>query len=304
LLIKEFMLPGLVKLYALLPLTWVRTFGRLLGWAIYSVDRRYRARVQENLTAAGQFSSEVRKAAIAGVGAGLAEAPWVWGYSPEQLKEWITCEQHELLAELSGGSRPVIFLTPHLGSFEMTARFLAAYLHITVLYKEPEGEKLKAFMAKIRNASNLTAVPANLSGVKTMLKALKSGRAIGILPDQVPTAGEGVWTPFFSQPAYTMTLPERLALATQARVVIVIGTPKIRSPGQKAHWRFELEEMQEVPSPLNINKRFEKIILRHPELYLWGYNRYKRPPGAPEAPIKMARGTMAEEQRADEPLND
>lgn len=289
------MLTRLVKLYSRIPLPLVRQFGRLLGWAIHGLDKRYRNRIRENLNIAGQTSLKVRNAAIAGVGAGLAEAPWVWGYTPEQLKRWILCEQTDLLRELAIGPRPVVFLTPHLGSFEMTARFLAAWLHITVLYKEPDAVGLKAFMAKIRNAKNLVAVPANLGGVKTMLKALKAGRAVGILPDQVPSAGEGRWVEFFSRPAYTMTLPERLAQATKARVVIVVGTPLANRSVGGAYWRFELEEMHEAPSPENINKKFEHIILNRPELYLWGYNRYKRPAGAPEAPVqsfKSPRGSL------------
>jgi Kdo2-lipid IVA lauroyltransferase/acyltransferase len=278
------MLTRLVKLYAFLPLPWVRQLGRILGWAIYALDQRYRRRIHENLRIADQTSPQVRRAAIAGVGAGLAEAPWVWGFKPKELKALTACPQADLLSDLATSSRPVIFLTPHFGSFEMTARFLAAYLPITVLYKEPSSERLKAFMASIRNTEHLTAAPANLGGVKTMLKALKAGEAIGILPDQVPTAGEGVWAPFFSQPAYTMTLPQRLALATNARVVIVVSTPFEDRSAEKAYWRFSLHEMQEPPSPENINKRFENIISGCPELYLWGYNRYKRPPGAPEAP--------------------
>ncbi len=287
------MLTRLVKVYSRIPLPWIRQFGRLLGWAIYGLDKRYRSRIQENLRIAAVTNLNVQNAAIAGVGAGLAEAPWVWGYTPEQLKQWIICEQTELLDELAKGSQPVVFLTPHLGSFEMTARFLAAYLHITVLYKEPEALGLRAFMAKIRNAENLSAVPANLGGVKTMLKALKAGRAIGILPDQVPSAGEGRWVPFFSRTAYTMTLPERLAQATKARVVIVLGTPLENPPMGKTYWRFELEEMLETPSPENINKKFEKIILNRPELYLWGYNRYKRPTGAPAAPTQASQSPHA-----------
>jgi Kdo2-lipid IVA lauroyltransferase/acyltransferase len=285
------MLETLVRLYARLPLSWVRLFGRLLGWAIYGLDKRYRSRIHENLSIAGQTSLKVRNAAIAGVGAGLAEGPWLWSYSPAQLKEWILCDQTDLLRELAKGARPVVFLTPHLGSFEMTARFLAAYLHITVLYKEPGAANLKALMAKIRTADQLTAVPANLGGVKTMLKALRAGRTIGILPDQVPSAGEGKWAPFFSKPAYTMTLPERLAHAANARVVIAIGTPIKPRPGEKAYWRFELQEMLETPSAANINKRFEKIILARPELYLWGYNRYKCPAGAPPAPTNVLEST-------------
>jgi Kdo2-lipid IVA lauroyltransferase/acyltransferase len=279
------MLFFLVRLYARLPLAVVRALGRALGWVIYLADRRYRHRLLLNLSIAKQTGAAIKTAAIAGVGQALAEAPWVWGYSPAQLKPWIHCEQKDLLVELAQAKQPVLFLTPHLGSFEMTAKFLAAYLPITVLYKEPHAKTLRAFMANIRNADNLLAVPANLGGVKTMLKALRAGEAVGILPDQVPKSGEGRWANFFGEPAFTMTLPEKLAKAGQARVVIVIGTPLTERARPALKWQFELEEMHEAPTAEHINQRLEAIILRHPELYLWGYNRYKRPNGvAPPNP--------------------
>jgi Kdo2-lipid IVA lauroyltransferase/acyltransferase len=275
------MLFFLVRLYARLPLALVRTLGRALGWIIYLTDRRYRHRLLLNLSIAKQTGTRVKTSAIAGVGLGLAEAPWVWGYTPAELKPWIRCEQKDLLAELAQAKQPVLFLTPHLGSFEMTAKFLAAYLPITVLYKEPHAKNLRAFMAKIRNADNLLAVPANLGGVKTMLKALKAGEAVGILPDQVPKSGEGRWANFFGEPAFTMTLPEKLVKAGKARVVFVVGTPLNEPAHPELKWQFELEEMHEAPSAEHINQRLEAIILRHPDLYLWGYNRYKRPNGVP-----------------------
>jgi KDO2-lipid IV(A) lauroyltransferase len=64
-------------------------------------------------------------------------------------------------------------------------------------------------------------VPTTLAGVRQMIKALRRGEAVGLLPDQVPPEGLGVWSPVFGKPAYTMTLAARLALQTGATVLLV-----------------------------------------------------------------------------------
>ena len=61
-----------------------------------------------------------------------------------------------------------------------------------------------------RDRPGLETAPANLAGVRQMIRALRQGQTVGLLPDQVPPEGLGVWVPFFGQPAYTMTLAARL----------------------------------------------------------------------------------------------
>jgi KDO2-lipid IV(A) lauroyltransferase len=112
-----------------------------------------------------------------------------------------------------------------------------------------------------------------MAGVRAMLRALRAGEAVGILPDQVPGEGEGEWAPFFGEPAWTMTLPRRLAQATGAAVVVAVGE---RVPGG---WRLHLERLAEAPTPEALNACMERLIRRWPDQYLWGYNRYKRPAG-------------------------
>jgi KDO2-lipid IV(A) lauroyltransferase len=112
-----------------------------------------------------------------------------------------------------------------------------------------------------------------------MIKALRSGRAVGLLPDQVPPEGMGQWAPFFGQPAYTMTLAARLALQTSARVVLIWGE---RLPWG---WGYRLHT-QALEHPLShdldtavvqINQAMEALILQCPSQYIWGYARYKTP---------------------------
>jgi lauroyl/myristoyl acyltransferase len=70
------------------------------------------------------------------------------------------------------------------------------------------------------SGKQLHLAAADLSGVRSLLKALKRGEAVGMLPDQAPKTGEGRWLDFFGKPAYTMTLAARLA-SSGATVIMV-----------------------------------------------------------------------------------
>jgi len=102
-----------------------------------------------------------------------------------------------------------------------------------------------------------------------------------VLPDQVPGEGAGAWAPFFGRPAFTMSLPERLAAQTGAAVVLAVGE---RLPGGQG-WRLHLERMHEPPTPERLNHRLEGLIARLPGQYLWAYNRYKQPAGVAAPPV-------------------
>src|SRR5690606_10265563 len=86
---------------------------------------------------------------------------------------------------------------------------------------------LQTMIERGRQRATLHLAPADLSGVRGLLKALKKGEAVGLLPDQAPKMGEGRWLPFFGRPAYTMTLAARLS-ETGATVLLTWGE---RLPG-------------------------------------------------------------------------
>jgi KDO2-lipid IV(A) lauroyltransferase len=113
-----------------------------------------------------------------------------------------------------------------------------------------------------------------------MLRALRQGQAVGLLPDQVPPEGLGVWAPFFGRPAYTMTLAGKLAQQSGAPIVCVWGdrlpwgrgfVVRVRPGPQIAR-----ESTPESAATL-INQAMEQMILDAPQQYLWGYHRYKNP---------------------------
>jgi len=259
-----------------LPLSFLHNLGAMAGWGVYGLSAAYRRHFSENRSIAGL--TEHRGAAIAEAGKTIFELPRLWMRPPEDVAALVVRVSGWPLVEAAQQSgRGIVFLTPHLGCYEISAQYVAQFFPITVLYREPRQDWLAPLMENGRGAS-LQLAPADLSGVRRLMKALKAGQAIGILPDQVPGNGEGVWAPFFGRPAYTMTLVSRLVQLSHATVLLAFAE---RLPyGAGYHLQFFTPE-GDVNDAAALNLEIERIIRRSPAQYLWGYNRYKRPKGAP-----------------------
>ena len=102
----------------------------------------------------------------------------------------------DLIRETIKLGKGLICLTPHLGSFELAPRVVSEITPLTVMYRPPKREDLNELLVYFRDFQNVSMVKTNYSGVKSLIKFLKSGNCIGILPDQVPDRGAGKWTFF------------------------------------------------------------------------------------------------------------
>lgn len=271
----------LFRLLAYLPLPLLHNLGALAGWLVYLLSPAYRRHLRENIAQAG--CAAVRGVAVAEAGKTLCELPKLWLRPQDEVVGRVvkvTGWEHVDTALQAG--RGILFLTPHLGCFEITAQYYAAqsthagHGPITVLYRRPKQAWLAPIIENGRGA-NLKLAPADMGGVRRLIKALKSGEAVGMLPDQAPGVGEGVWAPFFGRPAYTMTLAARLA-QTGATVIFAYAERLHYGAGYHLHL---LAPAGDVTTPAGINREIEQLVLRCPGQYLWGYNRYKKPAGAP-----------------------
>jgi KDO2-lipid IV(A) lauroyltransferase len=280
------MLLWLLRNLARLPLGLLHFAGALGGWAVYASSPAMRRKTRDNLATAGLYSTRLALASAAAAGRAALETSYIWfrptpdllaRSGPSSFAEFVRGIEARRVA---GDRRGVIILTPHIGSFEVSARIYAAFAPITVLYKAPRRDDLHQLLKAARTHPQLLPVPADTGGVRALLRGLRRGEAIGILPDQVPSAGEGAWAPFFGRPAFTMTLPARLAEKTGAPVYLVATWRLPRGRG----WDLELSQLHEPPTPEAINRALESIIRRRPEQYVWSYNRYKAPPEAAVTP--------------------
>ena len=264
------------------PLWALHLLGHAAGWLAWLLSPTYRRRFLDNAHQAGLGLGQVA-AAVGHAGAMSTELPRLW-FGQATPVQWA---DDRAAVEAYASGQGVLFLTPHLGCFEITAqalasRFSAQHGALTVLYRPARQAALAQVMETARNRPGLEAVPTTLAGVRQMIKALRAGRAVGLLPDQVPPEGMGQWAPFFGKPAYTMTLAARLALQTGARVVLIWGERLSWGRGYRLHAKalgHALSPDLEV-AVVQINQAMEQLVLDCPGQYLWGYARYKGPRSA------------------------
>jgi KDO2-lipid IV(A) lauroyltransferase len=273
------MLVTLFRLSSRLPLPLLHLMGAALGWLVYLASPSYRHRLKDNIGRAG-FSRH-RRAAIAEAGKSVLELPFIWFGAPQRVLRTATVENWEIVQQALDGGTGAILLTPHLGCFEICAQVVAAKTPLTVLYRPPRKNALKPLLEGARARANLLLAPANLSGVRTLLKTLKQDGPIGLLPDQVPQNGEGVWADFFGKPAYTMTLSAKLHRMTGAPVILVYAQRLPSGRGYSVRFVSFERELGSTPEQQarTINAAMEELIARCPAQYFWSYNRYKTPAG-------------------------
>ncbi len=274
----------LFRLLSHLPLAWLHCLGALAGWLAYLGSPRYRRNLQANLGQAG-IDPALRGPAAAEAGKQALELARIWMKSLEETNAQVAevCGWEFVQAAQARG-KGILFLTPHLGCFEITAQYYSAFGQITVLYRPPKQESLQQMILAGRKRQQLHLAPADLSGVRALIKALKKGEAVGMLPDQAPKVGEGAWLDFFGRPAYTMTLAARLS-ETGATVLMAWGERLPGGRGYRLHFHPPGQPLEgdTLARAQQINHEIEALIRQCPAQYLWGYNRYKRPAGA-EAP--------------------
>ena len=284
------MLVVLFRLLGRMPLSWLHRAGAALGWLTYWTSPRYAERMRENLRASGVQDDKAQRAAllraaIAENGKGMTELLAVWFGADEKVAGFAAeIEGWDIAQAAHARGKGLIIVTPHLGCFEMVGLFVAQRLPMTSLYRPPRMAWLESLMLAGRRRWHAVLAPANLRGVRMLYKALGRGEAVGVLPDQAPRAGEGVWADFFGRPAYTMTLLRRLYEKTGAAVMMVIAR---RLPqGRGYHVRFRELPPQSLADETALNRAIEAEVRRCPEQYLWSYYRYKVPRGVETPQLK------------------
>ena len=277
------------------PLRLLHVVGGWLGWAAYGLSPSYRQRLNANAALAGVSAAD-RREAIAQAGRMSMETPRLWLRPRDApIADPVRWEGAELIEELlrRNPTRGLILLAPHMGSFEVVGQAYAERFGsrkpLTALYRPARQALLRELQHTARVRPNLATAPATLAGVRQLMRALKRGEAVGLLPDQVPPHGMGVWVPSFGQSAYTMTLAAKLARQADADIIAIWGERLPRGTGYVVRplpLTVPLAPASELPAgaeaaaradAIAINRSMEAVILQAPSQYLWGYHRYKQP---------------------------
>ena len=273
------------RLIAKFPLPVLYYLGSFWGSIAYFLAPQLRRRIRENLRQADLpcDNKTARLVAIEAVRSGL-ELTIAWTRSPDYMVSLFHDTQGwEYVEQAIANNNGLLLITPHLGSYDLAGRFISENLpfDLTAMYRPPKKVYLEPIMTAGRERGKGHAAPANASGVRQVVRALKKKEAVIVLPDQVPQAGEGVWVPFFGKTAYTMTLAARLAVMNNVTPLMFCGERLAGGKGFRLNivpFLGELSGDKEHDAAL-INQNAEALIRRFYTQYLFSYNRYKTPAG-------------------------
>lgn len=242
-----------------------RVTRRNIARCLPELDSGERRRlVRENLMQVGRTSTET--AAI-----------WLWPW--ERVSPLIRgISGEELLTQAVARGRGVIIAAPHLGNWEIIGPFLSSRYAMTIMYRPPKLVELDDIMRRARERVGAHLVPTDASGVRALMKALKQGELVGILPDQEPGRESGVFAPFFGHPANTMVLLPKLARKTGATVLFLYAERLAKGGGFQIHIRPApqgIDDADLVTAATSLNRGVEECVRALPAQYQWGYKRFK-----------------------------
>lgn len=269
---------------AMLPWQWLQTIGWTLGLLLTWVPNRQRRDALINIRLCLPKLPEheqllLRRRAMEQFARTFVELPAIWLWPPQLILGLIRqVSGAELLQPQPG--RGTIFLTPHLGAWEITALHVGSKASVTCMYRHQRH--LDAFILAARQRSGNCLVPDDVGGVKQLLRTLLRGGQVGILPDQVTKAYNGaVFAPFFGIPAVTMLLVAGLARRSGARVVFVFAERLPKGAGFHLHYLAAPPDVAAADNQLAataLNLGVEQCIRHCPEQYQWTYRRFRRRP--------------------------
>ena len=278
-----------VEFLGSMPLPTARRLGAFVGAAAAVLPGRSSRTARVNLDIAfPELDPRVRRAlrlrSLVQSGRTFAEvgAWWTWDLARIEREVVEVAGECHLRDPLAAG-RGAILAAPHLGSWELLGMWASARWPMTTLYREPRVREIDRFFRESRGRVGATLVPAGLHAARTLIRALRRGELVGILPDQDTGVGAGVFVPYFGKLANTMTLIHGLARASAA--VVVLGWAE-RLPDDRGHVLHFVPASQEVYDPdpavsaAALNRDVERLVRSCPEQYLWTYRRWRvRPPG-------------------------
>lgn len=277
---------ALLRLLSWLPLSWARALGAAMGRLAWHLPGRHNHVIRSNLDAcfpeldqAGR--DRLHRANLVATCRTLMETGAVWLWPADKLLSRVEAiDGREHLDAAIAGGRGVILAGAHLNNWEMLNLTAASLTPMIGLYRAPDDPALERFITRARSRTGADLIASGGFAMRRMVRQLRDGGVIGILCDQQPKQGEGVFAPFFGIPALTMTLINRLSSRTGCTVVM-IACRRTRNG-----WRISLTPGAEgmdsedpVAAAAALNRAVEEQVRPRPEDYLWAYKRFSVTPG-------------------------
>lgn len=274
---------------ALLPLRWAQGMGKRLGRYFYRQgdnSRLYRT-TRLNLTSCFPELPEPQRKVLTQqsleqTGQSIAEMGMSWLWPVKRTLKTIKAVHNEtLITEGIAKGKGVILIAPHLGNWEVLNLYLSNRYTFTAMYKPPRQKQLDNLIKRMRARLGTDMAPANVQGVRKVMKALKRSEMVGILPDQEPDAGSGIFASFFGIPALTMTLLPQLAAQTGAKVICGYAKRLDNAQGFEIYFseaEADIALKDVLMATEAMNRSVERCVRELPAQYQWEYKRFNSRP--------------------------
>ena len=285
--IKGLLARAILSIFYWLPFAIRRSLSVAIAKIILKFSAKQRHIIQTNLAIAfpdlqqKQRDQLVEKSAQH-AGLLLAEFPTAWLGSKKQIQTaFESVVGDSLLSSAVAANQPIIVVMPHLGNWEFLVQWIQLNYPMFGLYKPSKLPQVDQLIYNARSQFGCQPFPATARGVMGLMRQLKRGGVMAILPDQVPQQNAGTFTDFFGKPAYTMTLLHKITQKTNAKLLFAACLRNDNKQGfsiQLQAANFETNQNSVEQFNVGLNQQIESMIKQHPHQYVWDYKRYKRQP--------------------------
>lgn len=201
----------------------------------------------------------------------------IWHYKIEEVLKLI--QKVDLSDEYNLDKKGKIIIVPHCGSWELMNNWLAQTGGFYALYKPAKSTQLDNYILKKRSRNGAVLVPTNLKGLRGLLKAMKNGITVVILPDQKPgEVNASVLSKFYGFDAPTGLLINSLTQKVDCSVYIGTAFRNFNSPSYHIKIsKLNEDNLSQEPqaSADYLNYSIEQFINYDEAQYQWSYRRYQ-----------------------------
>jgi len=287
--VKAILAVLLLGILSLLPLRASQGLGHWLGNRLWRKGDRAKMTFQTRRNIGRCFpemdegaQDALVRESLQQTGCSLCEMGMAWLWPARRtLKKIRQIHNAELLEDAIAQGKGVILIAPHLGNWEVLNLWLSAHYDFTAMYKPPRLKLMDDLIKRMRARLGTRMAPADTRGVRMVMKALRRGEMVGILPDQEPEASGGIHVPFFGNPALTMKLLPQLAAQTGAVVVCGYAERLPQAQGFDLHFRMadaEINSKDLEQAATAMNRSVEACVRALPAQYQWEYRRFSHQP--------------------------
>jgi KDO2-lipid IV(A) lauroyltransferase len=272
-----------------LPLWLIHWLAKGVAWMLIIIPNRHRRVTWHNLNICFPEMGKIKRLSwlvrsLQESTKGMGEMGYFWHQEPNKILGHIReIEGEDILDQAVAEGRPILFGAPHLGSWELLNLYLSTKARCAFLYRERHDEGMDKLILHARQRLGATLIQADRDGVRKMLKRLKAGDLIGILPDHQPRRGQGVFAPFFNHLAFTMVLFSKLIQRVDPVVIFGYAERLSFGRGYRLHLKAAdpgLYDPDVEVSCRAMNAQVERMAMENPLQYEWTYKRFgARPDG-------------------------